>query len=101
MLGRDELVLHRVGFALGGFEHLVQFRAQLRRRAAGDVGEMAQFGLDDLVQLRAIDADLVQDRPDDAVLFGQQRGQQVQRIDLRIAAIGRQRLRAGHGLLGL
>ena len=45
MLGRDELVLHRVGLALGGFEHLVQLAAELRRRAAGDVGEMAQLGL--------------------------------------------------------
>ena len=26
VLGRDELVLHRVGFALGGLEHLLQRR---------------------------------------------------------------------------
>ena len=93
MLGRDELVLHRVGFALGRFEHLVQLAADLRRRAAGDAGEMAQFGLDDLVQLAAVDADAVEDRADDAVALGQQRGQQVQRVDLRMPAIGRQFLR--------
>ena len=32
MLGRDELVLHRVGFALGGFEHLGRAATRLRRR---------------------------------------------------------------------
>ena len=80
---------------------LVQFAADLRRRPAGDVGEMAQFGLDDLVQLPAVDADAIEDRADDAVVFGQQRGQQVQRVDLRMAAIGGQFLRPCHGLLGL
>ncbi len=69
MFGRDELVFHRVGFALGGFEHQVEFPAALRRRSARDVGEMAQFGLDDFIELRPIDADLVEDRPDDAVVF--------------------------------
>ena len=52
MLGRDELVFHRLGFALGGFQNFVQFRTQLRRRSAGDFGKMAQFGLDDLIELR-------------------------------------------------
>ena len=80
---------------------LVQFAADLRRRAARDVGEMAQFGLDDLVELSAIDADAFEDRPDDAVVFRQQRGQQVQRVDLRMAAIGGQFLCPRHGLLGL
>ena len=49
----------------------------------------------------AIDADPLQQRPDDAFALGQHGGQQVQRLDLRIAAVGRQRLRRGHGLLGL
>ena len=33
--------------------------------------------------------------------LGQQRGQQMQRVDLRIAAVGGQLLGALHGLLGL
>ena len=60
--------------------------------AAGDVGEMAQFGLDDLVQLPPVDADPIEDRPDDAVGLGQQGRQQVQRVDLCVAAVGRQLL---------
>ena len=93
MFGRDELVFHRVGFVLGRFEHLVEFPAGLRRRAAGNVGEMAQLGLDDLVELSAVDAELIEDRADDAVVFRQQCGQQVQRVDLRMAAVGGQFLR--------
>ena len=73
VFGRDELVLHGVGFALGGFEHLVEFPANLRRRPARRAGEMAQFGLNDLVELSAIDADAFEDRPDDAVVFRKQR----------------------------
>ena len=62
---------------------------------------MAQFGLNDLVQLPPVDADPIEDRPDDALAFGQQRRQQVQRVDLRMAAVGRQFLRPRHRLLGL
>ena len=78
----------------------LEFLAELRRRAARNLGEMAQFGLDDLIQLPAVDADAFEDRPDDAVVFRQQRRQQVQRIDLRMPPIGRQFLRPGHRLLG-
>ncbi len=93
MLGRDELVLHRVGFALGGFEHAVQFAAHLRRCAAGDLGKMAQLSLDDLVQLPAVDADAVEDRADDAFALCQECRQQVERVDLRVAAVGGKLLR--------
>jgi hypothetical protein len=101
VLGRDELVLHRIGFALGSFEDAAEFLAQLRRRAARHAGEMAQFGLHDFVQLAAVDADAIEDRADDAVVFGQERRQQVQRVDLRMPAVGRQLLGASHRLLGL
>ncbi len=100
MLGRDELVFHGVGLALGRFEDTLEFLAELCGCAAGDAGEMAQFGLNDAIQLAAVDADAVEDRADDAVVFRQQGGQQVQRIDLRIAPVGRQFLR-GPRLLGL
>ena len=76
-------------------------RLPLRRRSARNVGEMAQFGLNDLIELLAVDADPLEDRSDDAIVFCQQRRQQVQRVDLRIAAIGRQFLRPCHRLLGL
>ena len=57
MLGGDELVFHRVGFALGGLQHARQFAAGLRGRAAADLGQSLQLGADDAFQLRAIGAD--------------------------------------------
>ena len=46
-------------------------------------------------------ADLLEHRPHDAAVLGQQRGQQMHRLDLRIPSLGRQLLRAGHRFLGL
>ena len=62
---------------------------------------MAQFGLDNAVQLGSIDADAVEHRSGDAVALGEHGRQEVQRVDLRMPAVGRQRLRSGNGLLGL
>ena len=63
MLGRDELVLHRVGLALGRFEHA---GSSPRLGCGGDppltLGKRLQFGCDDAVELRAVDADLVEQR---------------------------------------
>ena len=62
---------------------------------------MPQFRLDDAVELPSISADPLEEGGDDAVALAEQRRQQVQRIDLRMALVGRQRLRAGECLLGL
>src|SRR5690349_18940113 len=61
---------------------------------------MSQLGVDDASKLLLIDADLVEDRPDNAFRFSHQRGQQMQRIDLRVTAIGCQFLSPLDGLLG-
>ena len=102
VLGGDEVVFHRAGFALGGFEHLRKIGAEagMDFRAA-DFGEMAEFGFDDAIELGAVDADFFQERLDDAFLFAEQRGQQVERRRLA-AGRGRRRVpgRAGR-LLGL
>ena len=52
VLGRDELVLHGVGLALGGLQHADGLLARAAAGAAGDLGEVAQLGLDDPLQLR-------------------------------------------------
>ncbi len=57
-----------VGLALGGLEHLDQARgraAAARRRRPW--AKWPSSACDDLVELAAIDADLVEERPDDAV----------------------------------
>ena len=85
VFGGDELVLHGVGFALGGLQHADQFAVGLRGRTAADLGQPLQLGTDDAFQLRAIGADLFQQRRDDAVGLVQQGFQQMERLDLRMA----------------
>ena len=62
---------------------------------------MAQFGLDDPVQLRAIDADAVQQRADDAVALASMAASRCSGSICGMPAVGGQRLRRGDGLLGL
>ncbi len=100
VLGRGELVLHRVGLFLGGFEHLDGALAEAGHRPARGLGQVAEFGVEDALELAYVRADFFEDRADNAVGFGHQRGQQVDRFDLRVAAIGGQFLRALDGLLG-
>ena len=59
------------------------------------LGNPLQLGADDAFQLGAIDADAVQERRDHAVGLVQQGVEQVQRLDLRMAVIGRQGLGIG------
>ena len=101
MLGRDELVFHRVGLALGRFEDLDEFGAGCGDPPPDILGKWPNSACDDPIELPAIDADLVEDRADDTLSLGRERGQQVERIDLGIAPIGRQLLRTLDGLLGL
>ncbi len=72
MFGRDELVLHRVGLALGRFQHADQLAARLRRRSAADLRQPLQFAAHDAIKLPAVRADLFQERCDDAFVFVKQ-----------------------------
>ena len=73
-----------------------------RRRpgCAADFGQVIQLRLDNAIELPAVDADFFQERFDDALFLGQQRGEQMQRFDLRIAVIGGHFLGALDGFLG-
>jgi hypothetical protein len=95
VLGRDVLVLEIVGFLECLVEDLLHGIGHAGLRAgAGNLGEFAQ-GLgcfcDELVGGYA---DFLQDRDDDAVLVFKQGGEQVQRQQLRVAVLGRERARA-------
>ncbi len=100
MLGRDEFVFHGGAFALRRFEHLRELLRGLRRCAARRFRKAIQLGFDNRVELRAVDADFVQKWPRDAFRLCQERGEQMKRINLRIASIGRDLLRSLDGLLG-
>ena len=89
MLGRDEVVFHRRGFFLRRFEDLAQGGAEAwLGDCATLLGQMIQFAFDHPIEIAAVNADFFQERPDDAFILGQQRGEQMQRIDLRIAVLG-------------
>ncbi len=90
-----------VGFGLGRFEH---FRQAADQAPGGDppldFGKCFSSASTIVSSWPTIGADLLQQRPHDALALVQQRGQQVQRLDLRIASVGGELLRALHGLLG-
>ncbi len=89
VFGGDEVVFHGAGFALGGFEDLAEGLADAGMAfGAADFGEMAEFGFDDAIELGAVDADFFQERLDDAFVFAEQRGQQVEGVDLLLAVVG-------------
>ena len=73
-------------------EHAGQLVAGLGGRAAADLGQPLQFGADDAFKLPAVDTDFLQEGPHDAVVFVEEGLQEVQRLDLRMALLGRQRL---------
>src|SRR5580704_14172678 len=100
MLDGNEVVLHRIGFAMRGVEDLHQTAGRLRRSPATRTRQVTQFGLYDSIKLLAVGADLLHDRREDAFLLRDQRGKQVQRLDLRISAVGSELLGSLHGLLG-
>ena len=101
VFGRDELVFHRVGFALGGFEHLVEFSAESAAGPRPTRGRNVPVRpARSCPSCPPVDADAIEDRPHDAVIFRKQRCQQVQRVDLGMAAIRRKFLCPGHGFLG-
>ena len=92
VLGRHELIPHRLGFPLGGLEHVGQFRAQPGCRIAADARIASQFRLQHAVQLAPVGADLLQQGKDDPVRFGQQGEQQVERVDFRMSLLPRELL---------
>ena len=99
VFGGNELVFHRIGLALGSFQHSDEFVARLRRRSATDFRQPLQFAADDAIQLHAVRADFFQERRDNAFGFFEQGLKQMKRLDLRVALVGRKRLRLGDGLL--
>ena len=87
MLDRNELVLHRSRFFHGPFEDGHELPIGIRLRATADLGPALELGAHLLLELRDIDADLFEDRAGDAVGFVEESREEVQRVDLRVAAL--------------
>ena len=102
MLGRDELVLHAVGFGLGRIEHFRKLRRDARRRPAARLAANASApprrSVSSCATFAPIFSSTGRTMPPSS---SQQRRQQMHRLNLRIPRLRRQLLRAGDGLLGL
>ena len=94
VFGRDELVLHRVGLALGGVEHRSQVGTE-GLLAAGHPGQGVQALVGGLLDLRGIDADAFQEGPDDLLLGIEEGRQQVERLDLLVSSLAARTVRPG------
>ena len=90
VVGRDKLVLHLVRFSGGRLEDLDQFLIRLRLGAPRHLGQMREFGLDDPFEVTAVGADLLEQRPHNALALGQKRLDEVDRGDLGVAPVGRE-----------
>ena len=80
-------------------DQLLRHAAAARRRST--LRQVLQLGVDDLLELRDVHADLVEHRPHDALGLAEQRRQQMQRLDLRIPRARRQAPARAARLLGL
>ena len=102
MLAGDVVVLHLLGQPGGFFQHAHQLaRGFGRFPGATHLGQAAQVRLHHLQDAVRLGAHLVQQRANDAVLFGQLGFQQVERFHLRVAFLIGGFLGPGHGVLGL
>ena len=101
MVSRDKLVLHRVGLDRGRLEDLDELLIGLRLRAAAHLRQVGKLRLHDPLEVAAIDADLLEERPHDPLPLRDERVEQVHRGHLRIAAAARELHRPLHRLLGL
>ena len=100
VLGRDVGVLHLLRVAFGGREDLRELARRVVGRAALHARQPTELGLRDIEHARGIDAGLLQQGIGGGSLLRQQRREQVQRRDLRVARGVRGRLSGGECFLG-
>ena len=102
VLGRDVLVLARLGVAEGGLEDAVQRGGERRLRAAVHLGQAPRGAARAAPGAASSgDPELLEDRDRAALGLREQRPQQVGRRDLAVAAPRGEALGLGEGLLAL
>ena len=100
VLGGDVLVAEPVGLLVGDAEDLLRAAVHADLRA-GRAGQTLQALLHEVAQVGKVDADLLQQRLNDALLLFQQRSQHVNGEDFGVVALLGNLLRPQHGLLRL
>ena len=101
MIGRDKLVLHRGRLGRRRLEHLDQLLIRLRLCPSRYLRQVRQFRLDDPLEMTAVDADLLEQRPNDPLPLGDEAMQEMDRRHLRVAAAAGQLDGVLHRLLSL
>ena len=102
MLGRDIFVFEIVGFLERLLQHLVDLRRHgglLRAAAARNLGQLLNLFVEIAEHGLRTDTDLLQHRRNDAFFIFNQRRQQMERCQLRIAVLGSEFVSALHSLL--
>src|SRR6185436_15548010 len=100
MLGRDVLVLERLGLAQSLLQHSVELRRNVRRRALG-AGKRRQRRFHVRSDTSGVHAQLAERGGDDPPLLLEQSLQQMLGSDLRMVRLFRPSLGGSQGLLSL
>ena len=102
VFGREVTVAHGLGSPTSIGEQPGQSgRGGQVRAGARDLGKAVQFALDEVSELRRVDADPVEQRDDDAVAFFEQCGQEMERGQELVMAVFGGLLCPHHGFTGL
>src|SRR5882724_8277576 len=101
VLGRDVLVLHRLGLLPGALEHRAQPLAHVLAAAAAHLRHLLERRVELRGEALRAHAELAENGRDHAVLLGEQRVEQVLRLHRLVAALARERLRRLQRVLGL
>ena len=101
MLGGDVLVLELLRLVLGGVEHLEGALREVAAFASVDLRHLAQLVVEAGLHELRVGADALEQRGDQTVLLGEQRGEHVLGQDLLLIAAARDGLRLLQRLLRL
>ena len=101
MLGGDVLVLELLRLVLGGVENLETALREVAAFASVDLRHLAQLVVDAGLHELRVGADALEQRGDQTVLLGEQRGEHVLGQDLLLIAAARDGLRLLQRLLRL
>ena len=101
VIGRDELVFHRVRLGGRRLEHLHELLVGLRLGAAAHLRQVRQLRLGDPLEVPEVHADLLKERPHDPLALGEEGVQQMHGRRLRVAAARGKLHGPLHRLLGL
>ncbi len=101
MLGRDVLVLQALRFVEGALKHVVRRLAEVLLGDAGNLGQPLDLLFDLASECGGRSSQLFEQRRDHSISLGDERPQQMQRLDLLLPGASAHFLRRLEGFLGL